>query len=446
MKQKERTNKKPSAYSEYLDSDFNETESDISYFEANERRHTNAERRKAAPISPEEEQKALLRKEKRLKKQQQNDNFNVLISAAIITVLIFLISILSLTGKDNNFSENENRYLAGRPEASFSSIADGKFMKDMESYLSDQFVARSTLVKARTAADIFCGKKEINSVYLGKKHFLFEKPAEYDSLQVEKTVKSINSFAQKNNKINNYFAIVPNSSEVLKEYMPKNAPCENQQKQIKKIYSLLDKNINTVDIASTLIKSDNKTELYYRTDHHWTTKAAEIAFKQIAANMKLDNSKTELESLAVTNSFQGTLASNSGLFNAKDSIYITVPKTDVKYVVSYIKENKKSASVFDSSKLEQKNKYEVFLGGNFSQINIDTTLNSKKVLMIVKDSYANCLIPMLIPYYKSIVVIDPRYYNDKISDTIKKEGVTDILWLYNANTFLADTSISATFN
>ena len=65
--------------------------------------------------------------------------------------------------------------------------------------------------------------------------------------------------------------------------------------------------------------------------------------------------------------------------------------------------------------------------------------------MVIKDSYANCLVPMLIPYYKSIVMIDPRYYTDKIEQTVKDEGVTDVLWLYNANTFLADTSVDGTF-
>ena len=48
---------------------------------------------------------------------------------------------------------------------------------------------------------------------------------------------------------------------------------------------------------------------------------------------------------------------------------------------------------------------------------------------------------MLTPYFKTIVLVDPRYYNDNLPDTIAKEGVTDLLWLYNVNTFLNDTSI-----
>ena len=161
--------------------------------------------------------------------------------------------------------------------------------------------------------------------------------------------------------------------------------------------------------------------------------------------MKIDTSKVTHQTYAVTNDFQGTMASSSGLFNAKDNIYITVPKTDIQYVVNNVSENKKSSSIFVSSKLEQQNKYEVFFGGNFSQINIDTTLNSKNVLLVVKDSYANCMMSMLVPYYKHIVIVDPRYFTDSIDKLVKNEGITDVLWLYNANTFLTDTSIQNVF-
>jgi len=378
-------------------------------------------------------------------KQDKNAHFTTLIAAVIITLIIFAFSLATLTGKVEQYSENENRYLAGTPSFSAASVADGKFMKDVESYLSDQFFGRSFLVKSRTAIDITLGKKEVNGVYIGKDHYLFEKPTAYDEENVGKIINSINEFTDKHKKINSYIAIAPDATALLTDLMPNNAPNEDQQKQIKTVYSKLTKNIKTIDIYSTLSKSDDKPNLYYRTDHHWTTKAAELAFRQIAANMKIDTSKIKYETYAVTNDFQGTLASSSGLFNAKDNIFITVPKSDVSYFVTYVNENKKASSVFNTKKLEEKNKYEVFFGGNFSQIKIDTTLNSKKVLMIVKDSYANCLVPMLIPYYKSIVMIDPRYYTDKIEQTVKDEGVTDVLWLYNANTFLGDTSIDGTF-
>ena len=74
-----------------------------------------------------------------------------------------------------------------------------------------------------------------------------------------------------------------------------------------------------------------------------------------------------------------------------------------------------------------------------------TTASTGKNLLVLKDSYANCFLPFLIPYYDEIVVIDPRYYYDDIYSEITSQKITEILFLYNANTFLEDNSISGIF-
>lgn len=374
------------------------------------------------------------------KNKRLTERRNLLVSALAVTVIIFIVSLLSLFTGDREYSENENRYLQQKPGLSLSSVADGKFMEETEKYLSDQFFLRDSLVRMRTAADIFIGKKESNGVYIGKNHFLFEKPSAYDKKLVKKTAAAINAVTANNRKISSYIAIAPNSTEILRDLLPDNAPNTDQQKQIKKIYSKL-QGINCIDLVAPLKKSKNPEKLYYRTDHHWTYSAAKKAFKMISSEMKLDSSKIKYRSMAVTNSFRGTMASSSGVFRASDTIKITVAEPEPKYVVSYPEENKKSSSVFDKSKLDTNSKYEVFFGGNFPLVKIDTAVKTNKTLLVIKDSYANCVIPMLIPYYKTIVIIDPRYYADNIQETIEKESVTDMLWLYNADTFLNDTSI-----
>ena len=55
---------------------------------------------------------------------------------------------------------------------------------------------------------------------------------------------------------------------------------------------------------------------------------------------------------------------------------------------------------------------------------------------LFKDSYTNCFIQFLYPHFDHITMIDPRYYYDKVEAVIKSESITDVLFLYNANTFL----------
>ncbi len=366
-------------------------------------------------------------------------------AAALSLALILILGLFSLLAKDKEYSADENRYLATAPKLTFSSLADGKFMEDTESWLSDQFFLRSLWVKTKTKTDLFFGKREINGVYIGRQHYLLEKPTPLDEAKAAATVNAVNAFTANHPTLRSYFAIAPNATEILPELLPANAPNENQTEQIGRIYASLDPRTASVDLCAPLKAQTDRKSLYYRTDHHWTTAAASVACGQIAAAMALDTGAVPYKTYAVTNTFRGTMASTAGLFNATDNIYITVPSQESPYVVTYVSENRKSASMFDLSKLDTKNQYEVFFGGNYPLVRIDTSLAVGRVLMVVKDSYANCLIPMLTPYFKTIVVVDPRYYTDDIDNTILMEGVTDVLWLYNANTFLADTSIAKVF-
>ena len=111
-------------------------------------------------------------------------------------------------------------------------------------------------------------------------------------------------------------------------------------------------------------------------------------------------------------------------------------------VVNYVEEGEKTASMYESSALDQKDQYEVFFGGNHSRIDITTPVNENKNLLIFKDSYANCFIPLLQPYFRSITVIDPRYYYDDVDRLITDNSITDVLFLYNVDTFMTDTSLA----
>ena len=122
-------------------------------------------------------------------------------------------------------------------------------------------------------------------------------------------------------------------------------------------------------------------------------------------------------------------------------IYAYLPDQVTDYTVNLTAENTKSASVFDVQSLSTKSQYNVFFGGNHPEVVIDSASESKKVLMVFKDSYANCFVPFLIPDYARIIMIDPRYYTEDISETIQSNGVTDILFLYNANTAAEDHSL-----
>ena len=83
-----------------------------------------------------------------------------------------------------------------------------------------------------------------------------------------------------------------------------------------------------------------------------------------------------------------------------------------------------------------------FFGGNYGLIDIKTVNNNKRCLLLIKDSYANSFVQFLTPYYEHIIMVDPRYYYDDLEQVIASQTVTDVLFLYNMNTYLEDRSLA----
>ncbi|MBQ7295824.1 MAG: hypothetical protein IJW86_06485 [Clostridia bacterium] len=382
-----------------------------------------------------------------------------MISVAVI--LIFLMSIFGVAGlhilvDDKEFSESENRVLTDMPKLTFSGIFDGSFMKSFESYLTDQFPFRDKIISLKTYADRVVGKNEENGVYIGQDDFLFDSQSEYNEAQVKEITDAIVSFTKSNKGVKRAFLLAPNSSYIYSDKLPKHLEMPNQRDQIRNIYNLLkkDKSLTWVNVCSLFEKSvkENDTLLYYKTDHHWTTRAAKKVFNVLKEKWGLTTTGNIYENVeaepkynfyTVSATFQGTLSSTAGVHDAYDTVEICVPKkSEGTYVVNFESSSLKTPSLFFEEKLEQKNHYEVFLGGNYDKVIISTVSQSPNTLLLIKDSYANCMIPMLTPYFGKIVVLDPRYLTDSLDSIVKENDFTHILFLYNLNTFLEDTSLA----
>lgn len=369
---------------------------------------------------------------------------SALVSYALIGAFILLTAgagIFTLTAKDREFSDSENRMLSQKPSFSLDRLIDGRFMSDFEGWLSDQFPLRDEAIILKTDLDRLGGKKEENGVYIGKNNRLFEIPSEYDKEKNKEKVDAISEFLDRYPEVNGLVAIVPNSSFIYSGELPDFLALGNQQEQINEIYaSLSSESLETADTVSALYAMKQEgTELYYKTDHHWTTRAAYGIFLQIADIWSLDKSTT-YSFYTVTDSFEGTLSSKSGVHDASDTIEICVPDgSEESYTVSFESMQVKRATLFDESKLNTKNKYEVFLGGNYDKISIETTAPNENCLLIIKDSYANCMIPMLTPHFSRIVVVDPRYMSESMDTVMSECNFTHVLLLYNLNTFNEDS-------
>ena len=366
--------------------------------------------------------------------------FGFVFPAILIAVMLFNIFL-----PDKKFSAEENRLLQTMPKLSISSIFSGRFESKVESYAADQFMLRNMFIKVKSSFDTSLGSTDSNNVFMCKDNYLMENISKLDTKKMENNYNSLAKLKQLYPNINMDFMLVPNAANIMSDKLPLFAVTEDQNKQMddffKKIQSI---GINPVDVRATFKKNKEKIELYYHTDHHWTTDGAYLAYQDFAKKNKL-NSNIKYDALAVKNDFRGTLASKSGFTNGlNDMIKIYLPKEGQNYknsVIFYSDTKEKTTEFYKLNNLKKKDTYTVFGGSNHPIYSIKTPVNSQRKLLLIKDSYANSFIPFLSQDYREIIVIDPRYFFDDISEIIKANGITDVLFLYNANTFFNDNSL-----
>ena len=380
---------------------------------------------------------------KRIVRNIQEHHGMVLKILAIIVLVTFVVNLVT---PDKTYSANENRGLSQRPHFSWASFKDGSLFSDYASYYSDQFMLRDLWMSLSFTGNYIRGVREFSNVFVGKDHYLLGSPEVPDEGALQQSIQAMNAFADTYPAIYTSAMIVPDSASILGNKLPGSAVVHDQISDIDRINSALSASISRIDVVDTL-RSHAGEEIYYHTDHHWTSTGAFEAFRKAAEVMGIDIGNVGYKFYTVSDSFQGTLSSKSGDHRYSDTIQVAEPTgTDVSYIVNYPDLQKRSPSVFVSEQLNEKDQYTVFFGGNHPVVEIQTTANNEKGLLIFKDSYANSFVQFLTPFYSRIVLIDPRYYYDDVSAAINTYAITDILFLYSADTLVKDTALADTLN
>ena len=360
----------------------------------------------------------------------------LLLGLFALAVVVFCLA--GWISKDREFSDAENRSLAQKPACSAQALADGSFFSGVSSWYNDQFMGRDGWISMHLWEIRRLGQKESGDVYLGKDR-LFSVPETPDDAAVAHTVEAVNAFAAAHPELSMHLMLVPGAAAVLTDDLPKNAPVRDQLQDIRTVRDQLSGSVTYLE-AGDVLAAHAGEEIYYRTDHHWTSLGAYYVYEANTALMGLTPAAFDV--YTVTEDFEGTLSSRSGSHALRDSVEVYgLQDPDLKYYVTYGEDSSKVCSIYKKDALEAKDKYTVFFGGNHDKVEIRTTANNGKSLLLFKDSYANCFVQFLLPGYERITIIDPRYYYGTL-DSILNAGVTDVLFLYSADTFVRDTSLA----
>ena len=403
-------------------------------------------------------------------------------TVSLITAFILCFSVWCLVAPKQTFSENENRALASWPVYSFTALKDGSYMRGVQTYLSDHFPLRDPFMTLKTKYEMLTGREEINDIYLAKDGYYIEAyktPKQQKKIitQFQKLQDAITTDAKQNIRV----MLVPTAISTYNAKLPGSAPDRGVLRQVdtmNEIYAALP-NMQKVDVWSALqavavqeetdrtrasgdadgaqpvadagdvgCDTSAATGLYYHTDHHWTTHGAYIGYQAYCGAAGLSPiPEADFQKTCVTTDFHGTIFSKLHDSTVPGDAITLYEYPANQLTVSYPDTGEVTDTLYNRDYLAQKDKYSMFLNNLHPLVEItNASADSDRQLVLIKDSYANSMVPFLVHHYQKIYVFDTRYYRFGPSSFINEHPeVTDVLLLYNMNTIDSDLGVGGFF-
>lgn len=359
-----------------------------------------------------------------------------------ITVIAFcaflgIMMVLYLFLPKQEFSELEKRYLEGKPELTMDALTSGEFGADVDLYMADHIPGRDFFVGLNSYVELYTGRQVTKDIYLAEGDRLVEAPVQWNETQASKNVSSINNFAQILGREVD-FMVVPSAGWAAQDSIQGVADPYLDESHIENLYAMTGENVNCVDMLEVF---RDQADLYYRTDHHWTSQGAYKAYAAYMESKGREYPAEDVFSITSAEGFTGSTYTRAALWmipgeplemwQHSQNIQVTNETGNV------------NQGVFYEARLQETDKYTVFLDGNHSVVTIENPDNAGKgSILVIRDSYSNCLGGFLAESYETVVLVDLRYINNQtVSEMDAQYNFDDVLVCYSLSNFLTDNNL-----
>ena len=367
--------------------------------------------------------------------------------AVLFVAFIFGLAIWFVVNPKADYSSSEKRYLQQFPETSVDTVLSGEFSEKFETYFADHFPQRNMWVGLNSYYNLGIGLNGRNGVYNSADGYLINVPVDKENY-VRKNIRVLAEFKEKIGDVPMTVMLAPSTGYIATDKLPLIHDSYNDDTYFAETAKTLgESGVNFVDLRETFKqKYAEGVQLYYRTDHHWTTDGAYEGYVKLCEKLGVQPADKDSFAKTAYGGFYGTTYSTSGYWLTKpDSItvYDNQENTDKNITVKISEDGKENhyGSMFFYNHIDEDDKYPVFLDGNHALTEIQNKNAKNGTIVVIKDSFSHSLAPFLAENYSKVVLVDLRYYKQSVSDLIKKENPEQVVALYGIDNLATDTDI-----
>ena len=296
------------------------------------------------------------------------------------------------------YSERENRMLSAFPSPTLTALKSGALCAELDSYATERFPGRGIWRALYAGGELALGKREAHGVILCRDGSLCRRIS-VDGAAFSRNLAAIERL-QATLSIPFAVAVAPRRIDARTEVLPALYDTAREQR----VWGQLP--------AGCVTFPDCREDAqWFRTDHHWTAEGAYHAYERLGAVLGYTPiPATSFRRATVSRSFLGTSEAAAGIPGiAPEELTLYLLGNEERYVVIRDGTPASFTGLYDTEKLTVRDQYAVFLGGNCGTLEISLGEDdTRPLLFLIKDSFANALLPFLAQHYR-ICAVDPRY-------------------------------------
>lgn len=378
---------------------------------------------------------------------------NIVLFIGFLTI-IFSFGILSLLKTDRAVSPVENRPLAQKPALTKEAALNGSFFKDFETYTNDQLIGRDDLIKNYTLTQIKMGKSLINDIILTDDKWLLKNPAwttKYN--EIDQAMPAVNDLSQflKEQNIEFHFALPPSKTNALSFKLPSHIHTYAQE-NLNYFLNKLPADVKPIKLMEHFKKNYTNEEIqsmYFKTDHHWNMDGAFLGYQYIMNTIAQQSSIYKGKGIK-TEDYTRTCAPNTHLVGSfNNQLYQLIDATREKLCYYTPKDGFNFTSVaakdvngtvyrtldelYGVEKQNDTTSYAGYYANDYPEIVIENNNAPNDVrALVLKDSFANAIVPHLANNFKHTSILDLRHYHEKdVYQYIKDNNINMVLFVYS---------------
>lgn len=388
---------------------------------------------------------------------------------AFLGILIFF-GFKFIVTPEQKISKIENRDLKTLPVFSWKSLANGEYFKSFEGYVMDQFPYRQQFVsyyQKQETSPLFNlplylvldqnktgnGTKihdfyQTNGVLvINNEWLLVDLKTRAKRKDIDQALNELNKLATltKENNIETFLAFAPNKNFSLEHLYPSTHNFPEKKDDRKYFLENVPDSIHTINLLQHFktISDKDRESLYFKTDHHWNMDGAFIGYQEIIKNVNQHSKFLKTPPLSINEI--DVIPKKDGEFKGSYNRlihYLVDAKQDQSNFYKPIQpfslkisepQSMKFDDFYGKGLKEKTFDYGTLYATDYGKIKIlNTNTESRKKLLLLKDSYADAIIPFLAQHFYETTVIDSRVYVTKsVLQEIKENKYDMAIILHN---------------